>query len=268
MIDLGSVYQVAVDVRDADGTLTDPVSATLTITLPDGTTVTPAVPLPSSTPGELRVDYVTSQAGRHTWRLVTTSPTTAYTEVFDVAPSAPISIVSLARAKKQLNIDSSDTTDDEELRGFITGASLAVERHLGQIVARRSFSERCTVDAYGQILLSHVPVLSLTAVASADGATTWTVGDLHADADSGIVHAATGPALTGDVDVTHQAGMRVVPEDYQLATLIIIQHLWETQRGAIGVLLGGEGEAWQPGRGYAIPRRALELLDSPLPGIA
>ncbi|MFJ2004814.1 hypothetical protein [Streptomyces chartreusis] len=268
MLDLGSIYQVAVDVRDAAGVLADPSSATLTITLPDDTTVTPTVPLPSAVAGQLRVDYVTTQAGRHTWRLVTASPTTAYTDVFDVAQSAPVAIVSLARAKKQLNIVASDTSDDEELRGFITAAGLAAERQLGTIVARRPFTERCQTDAFGRILLSNVPVLSVTSAVSADGLTTWNAGDLHPEPDTGLVYAAAGPSLRGDVDLVYQAGLRIVPEDYQLATLIIIQHLWETQRGSMGVQLGGEGEPWLPGRGFAVPRRAIELLDSTLPGIA
>jgi uncharacterized phiE125 gp8 family phage protein len=268
VIDLGSVYQVAVDVADASGTLVNPGSATLTITLPDGSTVSPAVPTPTTT-GKVRVDYVTAQAGRHVWRLATSGPTTAYADIFDVQPALPVGIVSLVDARAQLNFGATETSDDDELRSFIGAATGAVERALGRIVVRRSFTDRFNaVGGATELLLRHVPVLSLTSVVSADGATTWATSGLRVDSETGLVAVASGPALTGDVDATYQAGMAIVPEDYRLAGLIIIQHLWETQRGTMGVQLGGDNEPYMPGRGFAIPRRALELLDPPLPGVA
>jgi hypothetical protein len=269
VIDLGAVQQVAVDVRDASGVLVDPSSATLTLTLPDGSTLTPAVPLPSATAGKLRVDYVTTQVGRHAWRMVTSNPTTAYSDVFDVRPAVPVGIVSLADARAQLNMGATETSDDDELRGFIGAATGAVERALGRIVVRRSFTDRFEVGGtVTELLLRNVPVLSLTSAVSADGATTWSAANLRVNTETGLVTVLSGPAFTGTVDVTYQAGEVVVPEDYQLAGKIILQHLWETQRGTMGVQLGGDNEPYMPGRGFAIPRRALELLDPPLPGVA
>ncbi|MEU4168865.1 phage head-tail connector protein [Streptomyces sp. NPDC026665] len=268
MIDLGAVYQVAVDVADASGTPTNPADATLTIILPDGTTVGPAVPAPTTT-GQLRVDYVTAQTGRHVWRLVTSGPTTAYADVFDVQPAAPDSIVSLAEARAHLNMRPDETSDDDELRGFIAAATRAVERALGRKVVRRTLVDR--FDLRGpttQVMLRNVPVQSITSVVSADGATTWNVADLQVDGETGLVTVVSGARLTGSVDITSQAGMSVIPDDYRLAGKIIIGHLWETQRGTMGVQLGDNDEAYVPGRSYAVPRRALELLDAALPGVA
>jgi hypothetical protein len=268
VIDLGSVYQIAVDVLDASGSPADPSSSTLTITLPDGTTATPTVPAPA-TAGQLRVDYVTSQVGRHAWRMVTVGPTTAYTDVFDVRPAIPGGIVSLADARAQLNMGATETADDDELRGFIGAATGAVERALGRTVVRRSFTDRFEVGGgTAELLLRNVPVLSLTSVASADGTTTWSTANLRVDSETGLVTVVSGAALTGAVDVTYQAGDTVIREDYRLAALIIVQHLWETQRGTMGVQLGGDNEPYVAGRGFAIPRRALELLDTQLPGVA
>ena len=270
MIDLGAVQQMAVDVRDASGALVDPTSATLTLTLPDGSTLTPAVPLPSATPGELRVDYVTTQVGRHAWRMVTSNPTTAYSDVFDVRPAVPVGIVSLSDARAQLNMGATETRDDDELRGFIGASTRAVERALGRIVARRSFTDRFTVSgSAAELLLRNVPVLSLTSVISADGSTTWSTGGLQVDGATGLVAVTSGPAFTGVLDVTYQAGEVVIPDNYRLASLIILQHLWETQRGTMGVQLGGgDVDMALASRGFAIPRRALELLDTQLPGVA
>lgn len=266
--DLGDVVPLGVTVKDAGGTLVNAGAMALTITQPDDTTVTVSPVTPVST-GTYTYDFLTLQAGRHLVRwLATGANANAYTDIFDVGAAEPVSIVSLARTKRQLGIAESDQTYDEELRDYVTGGSKAVERQLGTIVARRSFTERRPANACGQILLSNVPVLSVTSAVSADGATTWTVANLHPEPDTGLVYAATGPALRGDVDVIYRAGLRIVPEDYQLATLIIVEHLWETRRGAMGVQLGGENEPWLPGRGFAVPRRAIELLDSTLPGIA
>jgi hypothetical protein len=267
VIDLGSVYQVAVDIADASGTPTNPSSADLTIILPDGTTVSPGVPVPTVT-GQVRVDYVTVQAGRHAWRLVTTGPTTAYADVFDVQPAMPTGIVSLADARAQLNMGPLETADDDELRGFIGAATGAVERALGRVVVRRTIVERHELGRASEVLLRQVPVLSLTSAATADGSTTWNTANLRVDSATGLVKVTSGEPLSGDVDFTYQAGEVVIPDDYRLAALIIVEHLWETQRGTMGVQLGGDNETYSPGRGFAIPRRALELLDPPLPGVA
>lgn len=270
MIDLGAVQQMAVDVRDASGTLVDPTSATLTLTLPDGSMLTPAVPLPSATPGKLRVDYVTTQVGRHAWRMVTSNPTTAYSDVFDVRPALPTGIVSLADARAHLNMGATETRDDDELRLFIGASTRAVERALGRIVVRRSFTDRFTVSGSAtELLLRNVPVLSLASVVAVGGGATWDIGSLPVDGETGLITVAAGPALTGSLDVTYQAGEVVIPENYHLASLIILQHLWETQRGTMGVQLGGgDVDMALASRGFAIPRRALELLDTQLPGVA
>ncbi|MCI3277524.1 hypothetical protein [Streptomyces cylindrosporus] len=267
--DLGDVVPLGVTVTDAGGTLVNAGSMALTITLPDDSTVTVTPVTPVST-GTYTYDYATTQAGRHLVRwLATGAYANAYTDVFDVREQTLVAIVSLADAKKQLNIDLADTSQDDELRGFITGASLAVERELGTIVARRSFTERRAADGDGQILLSNVPVLALVSAQSPDGATTWNVADLDVDSATGLVAAKTGAPLSGDVQFVYKAGLRIVPDDYQLATNIIIQHLWDTQRGKMGAVPGGgEEPTYMSGRGFALPRRALELLDTPLPGIA
>lgn len=266
--DLGAVVQLTVSVTDGAGEPANSGNMALTITLPDDSTVIVDPVTPTAT-GSYAYAYTTTQAGRHTVRWVGTGANpAAYADVFDVRDQAPVAIVSLADAKKQLNI--TDTGDDDELRGFITGASLAVERELGTVVARRSFTERRTAGSDGRVLLSNVPVLAVTSAGSADGTTTWAAGDLDVDTATGLVTAVAGAApLVGDIDFTYTAGLRAVPDDYQLATLIVIQHLWETQRGRYGAVPGGSTEPeYMSGRGFALPRRALELLDTSLPGIA
>lgn len=179
-------------------------------------------------------------------------------------------VVSLADVKKQLGIAADDTSGDAELQGYIDAATTPIEDQLGQAVEQRTFTDRLTLPSGGvrHFLLETVPVVSLTSVVSVDGTTTWDVSSLDADGPSGEVTVVSGPLVCGQVDATYVAGLSTVQPNVRLAGLIIIQHLWETQRGAMGVQLGGENEPWIPGRGFAIPRRALELLGPPLPGVA
>src|SRR5690242_16687431 len=114
--DIADSVPIAWNVVDAAGAPVTAGTVTLTVTKPDGTTETPAVPAPSS-PGQYRVTYVPALEGRYTWRAVTTTPNTAFQEVFTVRALASPALLSLEDGKKHLNITS--TTNDDELRDFL-----------------------------------------------------------------------------------------------------------------------------------------------------
>lgn len=263
--DLADIVPLTITIRDSSGAVADGGTVVLTIELPDGTAVTPAVSHPGT--GVYQVDYVPTMAGRHVAQWVCTgSNASGYTDVFDVRPARPGYIVSLADTKLQLNMTS--TGDDEELRGFIEAATAVIEEELGRAVVRRSFVEEHA--ACGELLLNWTPVVSLTSVATVDGATTWNTADLHVS-PSGILTAKAGAAaLVGDIAVSYIAGPTVVPANWTLAAKIIIQHLWDTQRGVKGAAHAGGTET--PGAGFtrygfAIPNRAKELLTGRAVGV-
>src|SRR5438093_8426420 len=114
--DIADSVPLAWDVKDAAGVLTNASTVVLTITKPDGTPDTPTVPAPSVT-GQYRVTYVPTVEGRYAWRAVTTSPNTAYQDVFVVRGSNSPALLSLADAKAHLNITT--TTNDDELREYL-----------------------------------------------------------------------------------------------------------------------------------------------------
>src|SRR3954468_24475028 len=95
--DIADSVPIAWDVRDAAGVLTNASTVALTVTLPDGTTVTPAVPAPSIA-GEYRVTYIPALEGRYEWREVTTVPNTAYQDVFVVRGTVSPALISLQDA--------------------------------------------------------------------------------------------------------------------------------------------------------------------------
>jgi hypothetical protein len=136
--------------------------------------------------------------------------------------------------------------------------------------------ERHRVRFRSSLWLNHRPVESVASVGRVDGSLTWDVADLDVDAETGVVRVVSGPLFSGLLTVTYDAGYPEgeLPERLNLAARIIVQHLWQTQRGAMvsaGVraaledsfqnLVGG-------GRGYAIPNAALELLGEPTPVVS
>lgn len=248
----------------ASGVLVTPASITVTILLPDGTTSGPHTPVNDST-GVYHYDYTPAQAGHYVARWVTGTPTGADEESFDVAPQwAEAGIVSLADAKEQLNIDATDSDYDNEIAGFVRSITEVCEKHVGAL-ARTTHVERHR-GGRGMVLL-HSPVLSLTSVVAIETAgTDQAVADLDLDQPTGVVTRKDGGTMKGPLRVTYTAGQTSIPAHVRQAALIVLQHMWETQRGQMGgVRVGGSDEAYDPRFGFSIPRRAQELLgDEPL----
>jgi hypothetical protein len=259
MIDLGDVYRIRVPVRTPDGALTSPGAATMTITLPDGTTATPSVSLPPAETGIVIVDYPTVQAGRHQVVLTTTSPQTAYRDVFDVRQADLQNIVSLADAKHHLNI-SNDGSDDE-LRGFIEATTGIAAYYCGTLFPA-TYVE--TYEACGKALaLRHWPVLSVSAITAVGTASVVDPDDVDVD-EHGILRAES--SMSGTVRVTYRAGNTIMPANVTRGGLIIIQHMWETQRSrnSRGPTTPRSEDFMNAqdvsGRFYTVPRRAVELF--------
>lgn len=270
--DLGATARLTAPCLDPDGTPATAGTATVTVTLPDGSTATPAA-AETGTPGTYQADYVTAVAGRHTVRWQFTSPAHAYTDVFDVWPEAPPAILSLADAKGHLNITS--TRDDDEIRYWNNVTTRAVEFYTGPVVVR-SFTEEHRARHAATVVLLHTPVVDVTAVDPVlTAGTGYTVAELGWDGNTGEVYRLDGGCLEGRLRWTYTAGRQVVSDTITGAARIILEHLWRTQRaGRRGGLAGG-GEDYAvtepiPGLGYAVPNRALELLgaDRLPPGVA
>jgi hypothetical protein len=254
---------------DSTGALVNATSVTLTITLPDQTTVTPAITNPPVVTGTYSYDYVTTtQPGRYVgvWLFtMATGKTTTYPEVFDVAPSDPGFVVSLKQAKDQTNITAS--TSDDELALYVASATRVVEYFVGPVVIR-PYTQILSAD---RPLLSHLPklgpgltpVLTLTSLTPlyTTGSSSWTTSNTVVNPVTGEIRQTSGVALWGGPwTAVYTAGQRVVDSNWQLAALIVVQHLWETQRGASGLPLAPSEETFIPGLGFAIPNRAADLL--------
>ena len=175
----------------------------------------------------------------------------------------------------QLNIDLSDHGDDDELLGFMAATTGAVEQYKHEVIVRRVVTDELDLCGYGyggrrRFRLWSAPVISLTSVVAWDGSMTWDVTQMRASA-SGVVRVMAGSPVTGLVDVTYTAGLQVIPANYRQGALVVLAHLWETQRG-VGTMqsgvIGPEEHFRQPGEFFSIPAKGKELLGPPRPVIA
>ncbi|MGH3504017.1 MAG: head-tail connector protein [Nocardioidaceae bacterium] len=175
-------------------------------------------------------------------------------------------MLTLEDAKAQLNIASSDDSQDDEIQGYVDAVTSVVERQTGEVVEPRAVVEDHYARHQDTIVLQSLPVIELQSVASVDGSRAWDVDSLHVTRSGVLI--SEGAVFDGRLAVTVQAGYTTVPPNYRLAALIILQHLWRVQRGP-STSAFGEGPSYPDGMvGFAVPRRASELLGSGLGGIA
>lgn len=265
MHDLGDVVGLAVDLKDAAGTLTNANVVELTITLPDNTTSVPTITNPPATTGKYVYDYTTTQAGRHTVRWVFTTPNAAYTDTFDVRPAANNYILSLADAKEHLNIPTTTTTWDEELRTHLEAVTNFVENRVGPVV-RRTVSEVVTYVTGTEYDTRYRRILSVTSiVVLRDGSTPVTLSSIDIDGDQGTLRLKDGTWFPNEPwRLTYVVGRVIVPADITLAAKMILQYTWETQRGISSAApLVASSPAELLAYGVNIPPRALALLEGP-----
>jgi uncharacterized phiE125 gp8 family phage protein len=259
--DLGDVCRLAVQITDSTGTLANATAVTLTVTLPDGTTSGSLTPTNTAT-GVYQYDYTPTAVGRYGVRWVATGTNAgAFTDVFTVLDPAELPVVGLAEAKRYLNVTAS--TDDEEIRRMLGVATDLCERYTGRALRRKTVSESFASDGCAPVLvLRQVPVLSVSSVS--ENGTAVSSYTLRGDLGLLARGSATAPSswAFGTVDVTYTAGYSDPPAVAVEAVLVVLRHLWDTQRGSSAGLpgLGGTDDGYTPGASYALPRRAQELL--------
>lgn len=176
-----------------------------------------------------------------------------------------MSLLTLDEAKAQLDITT--TTHDVELQAYIDSLTSVIEGIVGP-VENRSVTE--DIEGCGRTLaLLHTPVVSLTSLTPvlATGLPVDVAG-LHVDGKTGIIRRTDGtPFAGGPWTAVYTAGRGIVDPTINLASRILLQHLWRTQYGASRVSAGvGGGDDFAvtepiPGYGYAVPNRVLQLLE-------
>jgi hypothetical protein len=219
------------------------------------------VPLPPVDEGIVIVDYPTVQAGRHQFVLSTTVPQTAYRDVFDVRQAELQNIVSLAEAKLHLNI--SNDGQDTEIRGFIEAVTSICAFYCGTLFPQE-YTETHQVCS-DTVVLRHYPVTDISTITTIGTGSTVDPGD--ADIGEGGV-IGFPQMIWGKLRFVYTAGETVLPANITRAALIIIQHMWDTQRPRNSRRPSAPASEDfsnvqdQSGRFYTVPRRAVELLQA------
>lgn len=188
---------------------------------------------------------------------------------------AATDIFTLAQAKDQVNIAQSNTTNDAELSGVYIPAVTAVVEDIVGAVIHRSVTEVFD-GGRAQLLLTTTPVVSITSVT--EGGTVLDPVGYVVARDSGVLTRVAGVSAVAclpgmqSVSVAYVAGkaadVTLVEGNVRLAGLIILQHMWETQRPAAAGPFSQAGDDYDPRYSFSIPRRALELLGEPVGGFA
>ena len=292
--DLGSAIppaDLALTITDTSGAAVDAgTPPVLTITLPDRSTVTPAVSNAVTGTYQPSAGYVTAQAGHFTYAwsfadsgaYVATSP---MVDSFEVREAPDPTIISLPEAREILKISTTDTSRDQVIRGFSQAITEWVEYTVGPVVTRQ-VSEQ--VRAQGtELVLPRAPVrtdlgTTLDTTNRRDGSTTnglvsitplltygfmYAIDDLIVDGPSGLVrHVAGLPFLySGDPYPQFLAswwvGRKIIAWGIYEAAKIALKHVYAVERGGLSQTASyGESETVVTGFGFAVPNRAVELL--------
>lgn len=290
--DLGSaipVTDIQLTLTDAAGNPANGTGVVLTVTLPDGTLATPATANPSAGTYQLAAPYVAAQAGHYLWAWTWTSvstPTSETVDSFEVRVTPDPTIISLAEAKEILKLTGVPGYD-QQVRGFSQAVTEWIEYTAGPVVTQQVTE---VVRAQGTVLiLSKPPVrtdlgTALDPANRRDGSTTngivsitpvltygfmYDLAQLLVDGPRGIVRQFAGLPMfySGDpfsqFAVTYWAGRKVIPWGIYEAAKIVLKHLWAVERGgsASGAVAYGESETVATGFGFAVPNRAVELLE-------
>ena len=229
-MDLGDTLPFRAGV-DNDGVPVNAATAVLTVTLPDGTTSTPAVTNPST--GEYASDYTTTVAspeGRYLGKWLFTfagGATTSYEESFDVRSS----LITVDEALDHLRANGilTSDTDLEKLQWLTYVASDAVELDLKRALVPRNVTK--SYNGGTSVILLKPPVLSVTAVVE-DGAA---VTDYVLDADAGLLYRGYqliwSPGLQ-NVTVTYRVGDLNPPAVARKVALNLVQSAWQGSQQA------------------------------------
>lgn len=263
---LGQPVRLSTEVRDINGALANAGTLALTLLRPDGTTQAYASPTNDST-GKYHQDVPAADltlTGHWQYKWVATGTNAGVSSgAFDVYDPWDSELLSLDDAKQHLNITS--TTNDSELELYLAAVTDAIEAYIGP-VGRRTVTET-VYPSSGVLLLGTTPVISLTSVTPYAG-TGLTVGTLILSASAGIVYPGTYSTFyAASYDVVYTAGRASVPTAVQMAARLVLQRLWETQRGGSSSparVIGAVGEDFSTESAafaYVVSYGVRELLD-------
>lgn len=264
----GQVASSAVKVTDSTGAAANVGAMTCTVTLPDLTTS--AASVVNTAMGSYTATLTTTLAGRYRFKWSATGANSGafpWTDVADVWAADPRLIISLADAKAALNIASSVTTNDDEIRLYIATATEVIEDVTGPILAEAGHV--WSADGGGQAVLLPEAVATVTSVV--ENGTTLASGDYVANLAAGILYrgSTTSPTYWApgrrNVTVTYAVGASSVPPNAVMAARELVRIYYQSSQQGGRPQFGGPTDdasvVFTPS-GYGIPPMVETLLSA------
>lgn len=257
-IDLGADVAVSWDAGVED------LDVTLTVTLPDGTTDTPAVTPDTTT---YAATVATTQAGRHL--LSWAADGYAYTDVLDVWPADPRFIISVDEAITAIRVSAERVVggafpapDRSDMRLFIAAATPVIEDIVGPVVT----AEKVRKFNGGRNAVLITPNIDSVTSVVVDGTTLVAHRDYTVDEASGIVYAGTLPGSwfppgLMNIVITYQVGSSSIAPNIRTATATLVKKMWQQlMQAQHGYLSDGAGEETVTTQsGYVVPLAVWQL---------
>lgn len=198
---------------------------------------------------------------------------------FPIGPASPdnLDVITLAEAKRAVNIAAANTDHDTEISSYVTAVSLAMDKIFGPIVQRQVTESHD--GGSGMVFFRKRPVASLVSVVERSGSTATTLAaedfqaptgdDYQFDAGVGILSRRSGgwdsrfAGGSQNVLVTYVAGRfrstATVDARFKQGAAIMFSHLWRPEQGLATGSFAQEGGPMLPT--FAVPRAVLQLLD-------
>lgn len=276
----GQDVPLNVVVLDDTGLPANAASVVVSVTQPDGSLLLPTAA--NAGVGVYQaVVAAPAQSGTYLvhWTASGSGFTFAYDDQFQVRAAGVEQIVDLASVKAHLNMSLNDTTQDQELTGFILAATAVIRDMIGPIVPEQHVEYFdggvMTISVAWQPLLSIQSIyeyygLSAFLLTEQPLGTQINAFGFTVDYITGQVTRRTfgGQAALfafGDknVKVTYTAGRGDIPYNVRLGALELIRHNWamtqQAGRPRMRSGMDGGGELAVP-IGFAVPDRVVEWL--------
>lgn len=263
--EVGQTIQWGLTVTDSTGALVDPgTTPTATVTLPDGTTTSATVTRTST--GLYTATVVASLAGRyriHWASSGTNSGGFPYTDAADAWPADPRFIISLADARAALNLPTTATTNDDEIRLYIASATEVIEDIIGPVLSATK------VETVSGRWRQCIPLCAYpTAITSVvEDAVTLAASSYSFD-ESGILWRGAYPgagcwsgATPRNVAVTYTVGAGIIPPGVIKAARELVKHQYSVSQQAVRPQFDDGGPS------YAEPSGWFAVLDSLKPHV-
>jgi len=234
-------------------------AATLAVTRPDGTPLSPA-PTVSVTAEVQSAEFDATQSGVHylTWTLAGGA---VFTDIVDVWPVNPRYLVSTSDVIKRLSAAGPTSAKNlgdwfETLSLYIASATEVVETITGALLPKaRTYTASGRFDRRNLVL----PVSGITVESVTVDDVLLPKADYKVDTMAGII--ISDSFTEGDLNlvVAYTAGTTHIPPQARQACLEIVTHMWQIGRQGSRESSTTDETVVTP-YGYAIPRRAWELL--------